>query len=372
MCALKQAAALMERAPQERAREEPPIFIVGANRSGTTLLRLMLNAHSRIAIPDELEYLDATIAGVPVERWRAPTLSDKAFHAFVSQLFEARKTVLDGVDVGALVERVMKGPRDLRYPYEVMLSAWARAHGKPRWGEKTPGNLFYVDVLHAMFPEAQFILVVRDPRAGVTSMQEADFFPRDVVFNALSRRKHHRASREMLRRHLPPSQHLTVRYEDLVAAPEETLRWICSFLGEAFEPTMLSYYRDASEYMTTDAASTFNVAATRPVTTHRVERWRKVLRPREVALVEQVCAEEMRDYGYQAEAGALSLVGWAELITKQAYWLRQQRRNRHIRHYTVRNRFCARLRRRSQRCWESLRRHVYHARTSRASAGSSG
>lgn len=60
-----------------------PIFIVGANRSGTTLLRLILNAHSRIAIPEEVVYFGSFMAGVPIEKWRSPGLSEEAYSDFV-------------------------------------------------------------------------------------------------------------------------------------------------------------------------------------------------------------------------------------------------------------------------------------------------
>ena len=75
-----------------------PIFIVGANRSGTTLLRLILNAHPKIAIPEEVVYVGSLMAGVPIEKWRKPGLSDDAFRDFVHDFVHKKCESLHGID----------------------------------------------------------------------------------------------------------------------------------------------------------------------------------------------------------------------------------------------------------------------------------
>ena len=326
-----------------------PIFIVGANRSGTTLLRLLLNAHSRIGIPEELVYFDSAIGGIPIERWQSPGLSVKQFETLVDEFIAKTCKILEGFNTRRLREVILEGPQTLRRPYEATLVEWARSQGKARWGEKTPGNLFYADVLHEMFPEAQFIYVVRDPRAGVNSMQKAPFFGGDIAFNALTRDKHYRAGRNVLERHVPSEQRMTVRYEDLVREPEQTVRKLCRFIGEEFEPTMLAFHENAGEYMKAEAANSFNAAATKPISTAMLDRWHQELSPHEIAVVQVVCEDEMRTHGYVAMEAHPPFKIRLDLYAKTAYWHLQCWRNRHIRHYTVKHKPFARLRHRLRR-----------------------
>jgi hypothetical protein len=309
----------------------------------------MLNAHSRIAIPEELVYFTSILAGVPVITWRTPGLSEPAYQAFVTDVFDANPSVIEAVDRDALEAELGDGPRDLRQPYARLLTTWAEAQGKPRWGEKTPGNLFFVDVLLDMFPDAQFVHVVRDPRAGVASMQGVDFFPDNVCFNALSRAKHHRVSAHF-EATVPTHQWTAVRYEDLVSNAESILRDLCAFLGESFEPAMLQYHRSSATFMKADAASSFNAAATRPVTTAMVDKWRQQLSGREVALVECICRTEMGRYGYVPTGTVLHPLDRSALWVHRGYWSLQQWRNRKVREYTVKSPMFARLRSRL-RAW---------------------
>jgi hypothetical protein len=322
-----------------------PIFIVGANRSGTTLLRLLLNAHPRIAIPEELVYLDSSLAGTPVEAWRDPALSPAAYQRFVEAFLDDNPSLFETISRPALRRRILGGPaRDLRHPYATTLQAWAEAQNKPRWGEKTPGNLFFVDVLMEMFPQAQFIYVVRDPRAGVASMQKVSFFPDDVVPNALIRRKFATEGFSLLTRSVPSSQWTTVRYEDLVTHPEQVLRSVCGFLGEAYVPSMLAFHHDAQQFMAEEASTSFNAAATRPISASRIEAWRARLTNAEVAIIEAICAEEMTRHHYRPDAGPLSTRQWLRVQAWQLYWAAECWRNRHIRQYTVKYPPFARLR----------------------------
>lgn len=326
-----------------------PIFVIGANRSGTTLLRLMLNAHSRIAVPEELLYFRSEYGGVSVKQWAAPGLSEAAFTKLAREFVDNVVALHPELDRDELLRSILDCPdRSLRQPYETVLNQWVRLQGKARWGEKTPGNLFYVDVLVDMFPDATFLYVVRDPRAGVASMQRADFFPEDAIFNALTRRKHACVGMDLLHRHVAPDRWTTIRYEDLVTFPEATLRHVCSVVGERYEPQMLQYHQNAESYMKAKAVSTFNATATQPVTTRKMDAWRGVLTLDQVAVVERICGEEMDTHGYDAIHPRLPvgrrLLTALESSLKVCYWHIQNWRHRHIRHYTVRSRIFARSR----------------------------
>jgi hypothetical protein len=308
----------------------------------------MLNAHSRIAVPEEIVYFTSFKAGTPIEEWRAPNLSPSAYRDLVHDVLADNPTVLANLDRDTLEADLLRdGPTDLRRPYAGLLTAWAQAQGKPRWGEKTPGNLFFVDVLLDMFPDAQFIHVVRDPRAGVASMQAVDFFPNNVFFNALSRAKHHRVASHFEAR-VSAGHWTTIRYEDLVSEPETVLRRLCPFLGEAFEPGMLQYHRSSAHFMKEEAAASFNAAATRPVTTDMTEKWKRQLSDRDVAAIETLCRDEMRRYDYRPTGRRLRLSNRLTLWTHTVYWALQQWRHRHEREYTVKSLMFARLRSRLQ------------------------
>lgn len=324
-----------------------PIFIVGANRSGTTLLRLILNAHSQLAIPEEIIYFGSTMAGVPIEKWRNPGLSEPAYKAFISKFVDESCSVLDGIDQEGIKQEILESDaRDFCHPYRTVLESWAQLHGKQRWGEKTPGNLFYADILLEMFPDARFIHIVRDPRAGVSSMMKTTFFPKDIAFNAMSRRKFMTKGREILEKAVPASQRLLLRYEDIVKAPEPTVQAICSFINVSFEPAMLSFYKDSSRYMKAEAANSFNSAATKPISEDMLDKWKKNLTPAEVSMIERVCYDQMRAFGYEMAGTGLSFRQYIELLVKEIYWKMQEQQHRKVRHFTVKSKMFARFKRR--------------------------
>lgn len=326
---------------------ESPIFIVGANRSGTTLLRLILNAHPHIAIPEEIIYFGSFMAGKSIEQWENPGLSTDDYAAFVTDFVENKCGVLDGIDHEEVRQQILASDKkDFCHPYKTMLEAWAGFHGKKRWGEKTPGNLFYADILLKMFPDARFIHMIRDPRAGVSSMMKTTFFPQDIAFNAMSRRKFMRRGRQILETSVPAAQRLLLRYEDIVTEPDSTVKAICDFIGERFEPAMLSFYKDSSRYMKAEASSSFNKAATKPISAEMLDKWKKNLSAKDVAMVEAICRKEMVEFGYDFSGTSLSISQKIELLLKNGYWKLQEKKNRDIRHFTVKSRMFARLKNR--------------------------
>ncbi|MFP4228868.1 MAG: sulfotransferase family protein [Salinivenus sp.] len=330
-----------------------PIFIVGANRSGTTLLRLLLNAHSEIAIPDEINYFYGfTGAELSYENWATPALSPSEYASLVDRFLATNKAVVPDLDFTLVREEILDGPHDLRRPYQVLLEQWARLRGKSRWGEKTPGNIYHANILIEMFPDARFIHVVRDPRGGVASMQRVSFFGNDVAFNALNRHKIMTHGRDWLAQAVPVPQRIEVRYEDLVADPQSTLQSICDFIEAPYEPSMLRFHQDADRFMVNEAAASYNQTATQPISTEMIAKWRKQLTDEEIAIIERICRAEMIEFDYPLLRPSLSWRGFLSLAVKRAYWTLQWHRYRYDRHFSVLSPMFSRTR---ARLWAALR-----------------
>ncbi|MFO8100162.1 MAG: sulfotransferase [Salinibacter sp.] len=330
-----------------------PIFIVGANRSGTTLLRLLLNAHSEIAIPDEINYFYGfTGAEYSYENWATPGLSRSEYASFVDRFLSTNEAVVPELDLTAVRAEILDGPHDLRRPYQVLLEQWARLRGKSRWGEKTPGNIYHANILTEMFPDARFIHVVRDPRGGVASMQRVSFFGNDVAFNALNRHKIMTHGRAWLAESVPAPQQIEIRYEDLVADPQGTLQSICGFIGAPYEPSMLRFHRNADRYMVDEAAASYNQTATQPISTDMIDKWRTQLTEEEIAIVERICKAEMVEFEYPLLRPSLSWRGRLWLSIKRLYWTIQWHRYRYDRHFSIHSPMLSRTR---ARAWDATR-----------------
>jgi len=313
-----------------------PVFIVGANRSGTTLFRLILNRHSQIAVPDELSYFRGSLFRTSQRGWRNGQFTRQAYETFVRDFLTRNTEVLRPLDVEKLkVGLLVREEVDLRYPYEFVLRSWAEAHGKTRWGEKTPGNLFHAPTIVEMFPDAMFVYMVRDPRAGTSSMRNTSIFGKDIVINTLNRRHFMTVGLRLLEKHVDEQKRLVLRYEDLVTDPERSLQGVCDFLGISFEHGMLDFYVDASDFMKARASSDFNAAATRPIDSSRVDSWREQMSAREVAVVEALCRDEMRRFGYACDGRRLSAQDRLEIIVKEVYWRLQMWKNRRVPQYQV-------------------------------------
>ncbi len=335
---------------------DAPVFIVGANRSGTTLLRLILNAHSEMAIPDEINYFYSFRGASDYRRWWAPDLTTDEYAEFVDDFLQTNRAVTPELDVERLREEILSGPPNLRRPYRLLLERWAQHYGKSRWGEKTPGNLYSAHLIMSMFPDARFIQLVRDPRAVVHSMQRVSFFPDDVIFNALNLRKSLTDGQAHLETSVPASQRMTVRYEDLVEDPVPLLRRLCTFAGLDFEPSMLAFHEDAAQYMTGAASNSFNTTATHPISQSRADAWTRQLSEEDVALIDVVTRDAMTTFGYTPRDVRLPIRQWIELAIKYPYWRYHCWRNRRIPQYVLRHEMLDGLRSRLRRWTSPLRR----------------
>ncbi len=224
--------------------EERPVFIIGYERSGTTLLMAMLGCHSRIGIP-EVGWLFPRIYP-----WRHTygDLSVKAnFRVLVEEMLFGLNKPFWGLKLNpaTAVDEIadMATQRSFEGVYETMHRRFLMENGnKPRWGQKTPNNLYFVPQIRQCFPNAQFIFIVRDGRdASVTSLSSA--FGAGNIVGAASTWHKANAFVRPFRETLGPDVWHDVKYEELCRNPVEVLQGVCAFLGESYESGMLDFYK---------------------------------------------------------------------------------------------------------------------------------
>jgi hypothetical protein len=124
--------------------------------------------------------------------------------------------------------------------------AYARAHGKSGWGDKTPRYLERMPLLADLFPTSRFIHLVRDGRDVALSQVDLQRLHRHAASVAHFWKRKVRAARTV-GRGLGAVRYMEMRYEDLLINPQEELERLCRFLGVRFDPTMLAHDPSALE-----------------------------------------------------------------------------------------------------------------------------
>lgn len=292
---------------------EGPVFIVGAGRSGTTLLRLMLDAHPSFALPPETHFVVALTA----RRLRLQQRPEIA----LDRVLAHPRFALWGLD-GDLIRAVAadRPPADLASLFRIIFETYAEAHGKPRWGDKTPGYVEHLPLLAQMFPDARFIHIIRDGRAVATSVASKPWGPPTAVSAAWWWRGCVRQGRRDGA--LLGPRYLEVRYEALVADPIGVLSTVCRHLGTDYDPAMLDYWRTASERLpagTTEPGRPHERTLLPPTTSPN--RF-MTLPERERRAVEHACRPLLSELGYntddpQPSDAVNAWVGWGTAAVRR-------------------------------------------------------
>ncbi len=240
---------------------ERPVFLIGCVRSGTTLLRLMLDHHPDVAFEHEFEYVVDLIG----DDGRIPDL--KRFHDYLRahRIFQDSGHRIDPeLDFPALVNSFLLEKR--RKAGKALVGATVHVH---------------FDRLLWIWPEARFIHLVRDGRDVGRSMVEIGFTGN--AYAAVEQWKEVEELWSDFAIKLPRDRWVDVRYEDLVAEPEPTLGRVCEFLGVPFDPHMFDYTRDTGY---------------RAPSPDRTRRW-KEMTPAEVDVLEAKIAGMLLRRGYE-------------------------------------------------------------------------
>ena len=254
-----------------------PIFIVGTGRSGTSLLRALLNAHPNIHITQEAGFF----------LWLPRLRRAKTAEAWL----RGYQSTAAGALLGPLSVHARPGaPRSESVELvTALMRAKAARFGRDRFGDKTPLHITRLDAIFAAYPAAKVIHVVRHPVPTVVSMMEMPWASNSASLNALMVRVAVDAARPFAERILE------VRLEGLLEAPREVLGRVLDFVGEPWDEAVLHHSERAP--FEEDPRLPWLVDAERPLRAPSALR-AVPLGPRLTRRVEAICAPVMSRFGY--------------------------------------------------------------------------
>lgn len=278
--------------PVMEQSQKGPVFVVGSQRSGTTMLRLMLNAHPNLAVPFESNFIVemykalANYGDLSSEKNIRQLLDDISEDTFVKRghLIEDKDAILEAK------------PETYAELLEAIFSVYATKRGKSRWGDKDPSYVTEIEVIYKLFPNCYVIHIVRDGRDVAGSLKNLDWgssnlpkLARDWQWQVTLAHK----MGAMLR-----DQYIEVMYENLVREPKKYLQKICDFIGEEFSDEMLNYHKEARSEMPLDSLK-YHESSVSPPNVDKVQMWKKKMTKAELIIFEQVAGETLSLFGYE-------------------------------------------------------------------------
>jgi len=304
--------------PTSPAVQNPFVFIVGCSRSGTTLLKRMINAHSEVAIPLESHWITKYYEerrGLTPDGHVQPNLLR---HLLKHRKFSKLKFSRDELE--SLI------PSDGAISYTDFVSAiydlYGRRKGKKLVGDKTPPYTRQIPLLHSLWPKSKFVHIIRDgrdvglsvlnwKRARTTVGRIGTWHEHPVSTVALWWKWYVRLGREGGRA-LGPDLYYELRYEALLENPERECRGVCNFLGLRFDSAMLTYHENRTK---TDPGLDAKAAWLPP--TRGLRNWKTQMAEEDLEKFEAAGGDLLDELGYQR--GITHLSAEAVTLAKEVY-----------------------------------------------------
>jgi hypothetical protein len=277
--------------------QSPPLFIVGAPRSGNTLTRRVLMASDQIYIPPETYVL-----GEIISRWRKWRALDWRERVFLFCAYFDRHNLFADLEIETLSPfakeacALEKHAQTRQHLIDLFYAFMTREHGysATRWGDKTPWNTMHLEAIVKAYPDAYYLFLKRDGRDVVASQLKSDM--RD--FDSATQRWID--ANAACRRHLKKARRapLEIAYETLVTDPETVFKSIFEWANLDFAP---DYLTKVPEKLGDVGRHAHHAAVTQPITASSIGKWRESLPEHAFDRAPSAFGEMMRDLGYDLD-----------------------------------------------------------------------
>jgi hypothetical protein len=273
-----------------------PVFIVGVDRSGTTLLNMMLDSHPDMLITYEQRTIIKFYENIA-------TYGDLCFEenriALITDILSDENVKLNfpNVSVSDFDLNECKTFGDIiKNLYGLELTK----QGKLIWGDKDPIYTQHIEILNEIFPNAKFIHLIRDGRDVALSLITKRWGPTTFT-NAIKYWERTIQMTRRLLRMLDSTQTIELKYEDLVTDPEGNLRNLCVFLKLEYNDKMLNSYSTKALNNATvkNLASDIHRNILNKPDTSQLYKWKKKLNVIDQAIAWEYAGEELDHFGYE-------------------------------------------------------------------------
>jgi hypothetical protein len=279
----------------------PFFFIVGRARSGTTLLRCLMDAHPSVNIPLECAFIVHLLPKYgKITQW-----TDQNLMAFYHDLITYPKFHFWTVDHEQLKADLLncKGENTYSNICKVVYTNFISLFDKTEiklLGDKNPSYSFHIKKLLKLFPDARFIHITRDYRDNIISMINARFEAK--IYSSLAFRWKYINKQVDKQKMIHPGCIYTLRYEDLVSQPAIKLKEICDFLEIDFSDEMMNYRSKLDEMLAIYPAGLINLhhkSLLKPINTDNLYAWKKIMTPRQIRICDNVVGSYAEETGYE-------------------------------------------------------------------------
>lgn len=303
-----------------------PVFVAGLDRTGTSLIYALLASHPRIAMTRRTNWWSYFYD-------RFGDLGDDSnLDRCLDAMSRYRRHQRLNPDFNQLRADFIAGERTYGRLLELLERQHANRLGRPRWGDKSLHTERYADRVFSSFPSARIVHMIRDPRDRYASVikrwkQQA----RAGAGGATAAWLASVALAEANERQYA-GRYRILRYEDLASEPAETLGTICEFIGEPYDPRMLSM-EGAREFRDGGGNSSFGSIKPGRISTGSIGRYGSVLSRAEIAFIQGRAAKAMRKHGYDlastpmtaSQRARYQLVDWPMTAAKFVAWQARER-----------------------------------------------
>ena len=294
----------------DHSPECPHFFILGSQRSGTTLLRLLLNNHSAVAIPNEASFLMPFLG--KKELLDSGVLSDFRKQRILRYLMANSQFAKWKLQERELIQE-LKIHLTMRQLISLLYYLFASKHGKSICGDKSPTFIRKLGALSDGFPNAKFIHIVRDGRDTFLSLRRKNApGTSSIALSALEWKFKILLIRRAIKK--LKGRVIQVRYEDLVLEPKKELTTICTFLGIPFEKQMLDFWKKSENFI----ANHHSDLIFKPIDPSNICKWKKELSIADVRKYEYFAERTLISYEYDVPSSSFNIreraVLWVEVI----------------------------------------------------------
>lgn len=276
-------------------------FILGNPRSGTTLLRLMLNTHSLIGVPPESGFLQWWFS--KYKNWEESNSGNsKQILAFLNDLMSSKKIEDWNLNKDLLLEYII-AQKPKNYSQLIDCVYFTYCYKKEIIGDKNNYYIHHLDTLETVYPHAKYIHLIRDGRDVACSYKEIKkinqtlkYIPK-VSDNIEEIASEWNKNINNIEQFINTKLSITIKYEDLISTPKETLSDVCNFLGVDFEERMLSYHKTDNN---NEPKSTieWKKKTLEKVDSSNKGKYSQILSNKEIEIFNQIAAKNLAKFQY--------------------------------------------------------------------------